>query len=266
MALSRQRRLLERGRGSVNAAALAILLAWSSGLLAQGVPQPPCGHPPQPSYAKNGEQPNFQVWGKTGLASWTPPPCTGWTDAAGNLLVALAGTFSHAGSTDELLNRFGAVSAMRGIRYWSVTDKEWRVLVTEAAALRGPDSKDRRPDFAAPEMRVGLDLFFAQHDSRSTGEVVYRMRVREAGADRLVLELENVSPVHAFIATIFGPGGMKFLYFLDRGAGGSWGFYAFLSANSSFAEGNSASFVNRAAAFYRHFTGVPTDGAPPLAR
>ncbi len=250
----------------MNAAALVILLAWSSGLLAQTAPQPPCGRPPHPFYAENGEQPNFQVWGKKSLASWTPPPCTGWTDGVSNLLVALAGTFSHAGSADELLNRFGAVSTMRGIRYWSVTDKDWRVLVTEAVGLGGPDSKDRRPDFAAPEMKAGLDLFFAQHDSRSTGEVVYKMRAREAGADRIVLELENVTPVRAFIVTVFKPGAMKFLYFLERRTGANWGFYALLSANSSNAEGNEASFINRAAAFYRHFTGVPTDGAPPLAR
>ncbi len=110
----------------MKAAALAIVLAWSSGLLAQNAPQPPCGRPPQPFYAENGEQPNIQVWEKTSLASWTPPLCTGWTGHVSNLLVALAGTFSHAGTADELLNRFGAVSAMRGIRYWSVTDKEWR--------------------------------------------------------------------------------------------------------------------------------------------
>lgn len=250
----------------MKAAALAILLAWSPGLLAQNAPQPPCAGPPQPFYAENGQQPNFQVWGKTSLASWIPPRCTGWIEGVSNLLVALAGTFSHAGSADELLNRFGAVSAMRGIRYWSVTDKEWRVLVTEAAGLGGLGSKARRADFAAPEMKAGLDLFFVQHDSRSTGEVVYKMRVREAGADRLVLELENVTPVRTFFVTVFRPGGMKFLYFLERRASGNWGFYALLSTNSSSAEGKEASFINRAAAYYRHFTGVPTDGAPPLAR
>lgn len=246
-------------------AALAFLLVWSSALLAQSAPQPPCGTPPQPSYGEIGQQPNVQVWGKTSLATWTPPACTGWANAS-DLLVALSGSFSHAGSADELLKRFGAVSTLRGIQYWSVTDKAWRVLVTDAAALLRPGSKDRRPDFAAAEMKVGQDLYFAQHDSRSTGEVVYRMRVREARADHIVLELENVTPVRAFIVTLFKPGDMKFLYFLHRRAGGTWGIYALLAANSSRAEGNEASFINRVAAYYRHFIGVPTDGSPPLAR
>ncbi|MBE0612063.1 MAG: hypothetical protein IH604_00185 [Burkholderiales bacterium] len=155
---------------------------------------------------------------------------------------------------------------MRGIRYWSVTDGTWRVLVTEAAALDNPDASERRPDFALPEMKAGRDVFFAQHDSRSTSAVVYKMRVREADADHLVVELENVTAVRTFFITFFEPGGMKSLYFLERRAGENWGFYALLSANSWSAAGNEASFINRADAFYRHFSGVPTDGAPPMAR
>jgi len=250
----------------VKGIALALLLASSSGALAQDAPQPPCGRPPQPYYAEIGEQPNVQVWGKSSLAWWTPPPCIGWTDGVGNLLVALAGTFHFAGGADKLLDRIGAVSTLRGIRYWSVTDKEWRVLVTEAAGLDGPDSKDRRPDFGASEMKLGRDLFFVQRDSRTTGEIVYKMSVREAGADHLVVEMKNVTPVRQFVVTLFGPGEIRFLYFLDRRGARAWGIFALLSVNSSFAESNAASFINRAAAFYRHFTGVPTDGAPPLAR
>ena len=246
--------------------ALVLLLASSSGALAQDAPQPPCGRPPQPSYSRIGEQPNFRVWGEVSLASWIPPPCTGWTVGAGNLLVALAGTFNYAGSVDGLLDRFGAISALSGIRYWSVTDKEWRVLITESAGLDGPESRHRRPDFTASEMKRGRDLYFVQRDSRTTGDIVYKMRVREAGADHFVVEMENVTPVRKFIVLLFGPGEIKFLYFLDRRAGRSWGIFALLSANGSFAESNAASFVNRAAAFYRHFTGVPTDGAPPLER
>ena len=60
-------------RWAMKAAALAILLASSPALLAQNAPHPPCAGPPQPSYAKNGEQPNFQVWGEPSLASWIPP-------------------------------------------------------------------------------------------------------------------------------------------------------------------------------------------------
>ncbi len=247
-------------------AVLAVVLGWSPASPAQTIPQPPCAGSPLPIYAPGGEPPLLQVWSKTSLASWLPPACTGWNGPVGNLLVALAGTFNFAGSTDQLLSRFGAVSTLSGIRYWSVSDKDWRPLIISAAALGDPASQGRRADFAAPEMKAGSNLFFAQRDRRSTGDVVYRMRVLEAGADLLVLDLENVSPVRAFILTIFEPGDMKLLYFLKRAAGGNWNLYALLSANSSYAEGNEASFINRAVAFYRHFSGAQTDGAPPLAR
>ena len=260
---ARARRIVGR---LTKAAVLAVLLACASAALAQNAPQPPGGRPPQPAYARVSEPPSFRVWGEGGLASWIPPACTGWTVGAGNLVVALAGTFNYAGSADGLLDRFGAVSAASGIRYWSVTDNEWRDLITESAGIDGPESKRRRPDFTASEMKLGRDLYFVQRDSRATGEIVYKMRVREASADHIVVEMENVTPVRKFIVTIFGPGEIKFLYFLDRRAGRSWGLFALLSAKSSFADSNAASFVNRAAAFYRHFTGVPTDGAPPLAR
>lgn len=252
--------------GAVRSAIFAIVFACTSALLAQEAPRPPCAGPPVPNYAVIGQQPIHQVWRNTRKGWWTPPPCTGWGDAGSNLVIALAGTFRHTGNADELLNRFGAVSTLRGIRYWSVTDKDWRVLVMDAAALAGPEAKDRRPDFAPAEMKGGRDLYFAQHDTRSTGEVVYRMRVREAGADRLVLEMENLSPIRLLFVTLFSPGDMKFLYFLERRAGGQWGSYALLAANGSYADNNEASFINRAAAFYRHFIGVPADGAPPLAR
>ena len=245
--------------------ALAILLVWSTGLFAQDSPQPPCAATPRPPYADIGKQPNVQVWGKASIATWNPPPCTGWSSDA-NLLVALSGTFSYAGNADTLLWRFGAVSATRGIQYWSVSDQAWHVLVTETSALTGPNLKDRRADFSVSEMKVGRDLFFAQRDGRSSGEVIYKVRVREASPDRLILALENVTPVRKFFVTVFKPGDMKFLYIMERRDRGNWGFYVLLSANSSFTEGNEASFINRATAFYRHFTGVPSDGAPPLAR
>jgi len=63
------------------------------------------------------------------------------------VLVALAGRFSYRGSVDGLLARFGAISALAGIQYWSVTEGGWRTLITHAAALDGPDATRPRADF-----------------------------------------------------------------------------------------------------------------------
>ena len=100
-----------------------------------------------------------------------------------------------------LLARFGAIPELRGVQYWSVSDKRWRVLITEAAALNGPDLKRHRSDFTPAEMMSGEALYFAQDDSRSQGEIICRMQVRESSPDRLILEVENVSPAKAFLMT-----------------------------------------------------------------
>jgi len=70
------------------------------------------------------------------------------------MLVALAASFRFDGDGKDLLGRLGAISALRGIQYWSASDQSWRVLITDAAGLEGPSIKHRRPDFAATEMGI----------------------------------------------------------------------------------------------------------------
>src|ERR1051325_9594239 len=108
------------------------------------VPQPPCaGGAPVPQYA---DPPAVRTWSGVDL-----PACLHWNGKA-RLVVALAGRFHHEGDVDALLQRFGAVSSMRGLRYWSVTDKAWRVLITHAASVRGRD-------FTPEELKRGEDLY-----------------------------------------------------------------------------------------------------------
>ena len=220
---------------------------------AQG-PQPPCdGARPIPRYA---DPPAVRTWAKVEL-----PACLGWPAEKSRLVVALAGRFRHDGGADALLARFGAISGMRGLRYWSVTDKAWRVLIKDAAALGG---RDFNPD----EMKRGEDLHFEEEDNRSSAAVLYRMRVLEAKPDRIVVQTENVSPVRAFLVTLFPAGSLRAAYFLQRIDGESWAFYGLSSTGaeaSALATMSEASYVNRAAALYRYFIGVPADRDPPLA-
>ena len=253
--------------------AFALLMLSSYGNAAsQEEPRPPCGGAgasPYPSYTPVGTPPAVSVWAKGDAALWTPPACVGWPSSQRfKLIVALAGSFRPDGGADDLLTRFGAISTMLGLRYWSVTDKGWRVLITAAAALDAPNAKRRRPDFSLAEMKSGADLFFAQDDSRSSGAVVYRLRVLERGTDRIVIETENVDPIRAFIITLFPPGSLRATYFLERRGPGAWSFYGVSgtgSEASALADGHEASYVNRAAALYRYFTGVPGDTEPPAA-
>ena len=243
----------------------ALLLCSPLVSYAQDLPVPACVKEPVPAYAKPDSPPNVHVFTDDELASWVPTDCTAWAKSTGGAVIALAGTFRYGGASDELLARFGAISGNRGLHYWSVTDRQWRVLITDASALRTPDPLTQRTDFSAQELATGRDAFFSQADSSSTSEVVYRMRVLDKRSTRIVLEMENVSSVLFLFIPLFRPGDMKALYFLERLDSGLWGYYALVSANSTFAKGNEASLINRTAASFQHFIGISPESLAPLA-
>ena len=221
-------------------------------------PQPPCGNAkPVPAYAAPGDAPSVSTW-MNEAARWTPPSCLPWPVAQYRLLVAAAGSFRHDGDAAALLARFGAVSAKKGLRYWSVSDNAWQVIVEDAAALSGPGSRQRRGDFTPAEMTPGAALHYEEADNRSSTPVTYLMRVLEAGAQRVVIETQNASPVRKLLLTLFPPGSLRAAYFLERRAPGTWALYL-LSATgaeaSALAASSEESYVNRATALYRHFTG-----------
>jgi len=247
--------------------AMALFISRPLGALAQATdgPQPPCGVTPHPFYTPTGAAPAIQTWQAPG---WTASACTGWASAHPILLVALAGSFRHEGGAVDLLAAFGRISSLRGIRYWSVGDRGWRTLVTGATALDGPGTRRRRrADFAPAEMVRGADLYFAQEDSRSSGEVVYRMRVLENGQDRVAVVVENVTSVRFLLVPLFAPGDLRCTSFLERLSPGVWGYYGLWGIRAGAqTSGHEASSVNRALAFYRHIAGIPTDQEPPAAR
>jgi hypothetical protein len=157
---------------------------------------------------------------------------------------------------------------MRGLRYWSVTDKAWRELITNAAALTDPASLTRRGDFSPAELHSGATVYFEQAEGRSSGPVVYRLRVLEAAPGRIVLTSENLTPVRAFLVSLFPPGSLRAVYLLDRRGQDVWTFYGLSSTSteaSALASVSVVSYINRAAALYGHFTGIPHDRHPPLA-
>jgi hypothetical protein len=251
-------------------AAMVFWLLGTSARAAEEGPRAPCDVAPVPGYAEPGAAPNVQSWSSGKLArDWAPPPCTGWTTPGFDVLVAVAGSFRHEGGIDELLARIGAISALKGIRYWSTTEKSWRPLVTEAYALSSANGDQKSPDFTAAQMTKGRALFYAQSDNRSSGKTVYRQRVLERDPDRLVVDCENTSAMKMMLITLFGPGDLQSVYFLERRSPGVWGFYSLSRARagaSLMGGGHEASYVNRAVAFYRHVARIPTDLDPPAAR
>jgi hypothetical protein len=240
---------------------LAIVVMLLSAGLASAAdknPQPPCGTLPVPGYGAVDAGPAVQVISGSDLAAWKPPSCVGWPAQDDGVLVALAGRFAYKGSTDDLLKRFGAISTLKGLKYWSVTDGGWRTLITSAEALDAPESGHSRPDFTLAEMKSGKDLYFAQQDNRTSEEVVYRMQVRDLSANGFVVAVENVTPVRSYMLTLFDPGELLSVQFVERESPGVYGYYGLAFAGESLASSIAlpqASYVNRALALYGQLTG-----------
>jgi hypothetical protein len=201
------------------------------------------------------------------VTGWTPPACLGWGAAAPTLLVAITGRLREAGGATALLARLGAISRLRGMRYWSVTDQTWQTLIIDAFAVTDPGGRSRRSDFRPDEMAPGVSLYAAERDGRAGDAVIYGMQVIERSTDRVVVSVVNASPVRAFKVTLFALGALSTTYFFDRLGQNEWGFYGLWGVTTGLLTGgHAASSINRAMALYRHFAGIPDDQEPPAAR
>jgi hypothetical protein len=114
------------------------------------------------------------------------------------------------------------------------------------------------------ELKSGRDLYFVQRDNRSSGDVIYRMRVEELSVDRFVITIENVSTVWLLVFPIFAAGDLESTYILQRLSPNVWGYYSLWGVRAGqIADGQEASYVNRAKAIYHHIVRTPDSVAPP---
>src|SRR5689334_8253994 len=173
--------------------AVAIMLSASTAW-AELPPQPPCAGEVVPAWPAPDAGPSVIVWHADTLpAHWQPAACSGLSPPAGATFVAVAGSFQHAGSALEVLARLGAVSQQLDIRYWSVSNLDWRRLLVDASALSGPDPQQRRADFAPGDLKAGAQLYALYDDNESAGPVVIKTEIREAGPDGFVTVARNLT-------------------------------------------------------------------------
>jgi hypothetical protein len=245
-----------------------ILLCPAHGY-AQLRPQPPCGEATVPPYPGLDNSPSVKFWSESEFGrDWQPPACTSWVDVGFSTLITTVARFRYTSGAQGLLRHIGAISELAGMRYWSTTHQQWQTLIVSAHALTGSQPGRRRQDFTPDEMQGGKVLYLEQADNLS-GTAVYRMHIAEASADRLVFDVENVSIMRYFFVTLFHPGEMQSIYFLDRESTDVWRYYSIARTGrnaSRLATGHESSSINRAVAFYRSLVGIPTDQEPPAAR
>jgi len=246
----------------------AMLLCQARGYSQSG-PSPPCGKEPVPSYPGLDESAIAKSWSRSEFGrDWTPPACTGWAAVGFTTLVTTVARFRQTSEAEGLLRHIGAVSQLAGVRYWSTTHKQWQTLIVDAYALTGSQLSQRREDFTPEEMKEGNVLYYVQADNLS-GKATYRMHMVEVSADRLVFDVENVSTMRDLFITVFHPGEVQAIYFLDRESENVWRYYSIVRTGKNanrLLTGNESSAVNRAVAFYRYLVGIPTSQEPPAAR
>jgi hypothetical protein len=246
----------------------AMLLCQARGYSQLG-PQPPCGTEPVPPYPRLDDSAIAKSWSKSEFGrDWKPPACTGWAAVRFTTLVTVVARFRQTSEAEGLLRHIGAISELAGTRYWSTTHKQWQTLIVDAYALTGLQASQRRQNFTPEEMKAGKVLYYVQVDNLS-GKATYRMHIVEASADRLVFDVENVSTMHYLFITLFRPGEMQSIYFLDRESENVWRYYSIVRAGKNanrLIAGNGSSAVNRAVAFYRYLVGIPAGQEPPAAR
>jgi len=260
--------LFRRLSGVAPLIVFAAILCGEASTRADTAPQPPCGSATFPPYPDQENSPAVRSWDRAESGrDWIPPACTGWAESGFTTLVVTAARFRHASGVEGLLRRIGAISGLAGIRYWSTTHKRWQTLIITAHALSEAVGGRPREDFSPGEMTEGRSLYYQQEDNLS-GKAIYRMRIRSASPDRLVFDTENTDTVRYLRMTMFPPGGMQSITFLDREPQDVWRYYSIMrtSRNASrLAAVNEASSINRAVAFYRYLAGIPTDKEPPAS-
>jgi hypothetical protein len=254
---------------------LAAVLAALPGTAFAGGPQPPCraipgGDPATfPTYGAMDGPPSYGIWHVRDLQrdGWQPPACLGWYGDS-RLVVALAARFHSPATIGEFAERLGGVSRFPAIKFWAITRQAWHPLAQDAFVVASPKGgKMRLPDPAADALVAGRGYFYAE-DADVAGRAIYRMRVIERTADRLVMASENVTSITMAILTLFPPASLQVMTFIDRHDDG-WAAYEITRAAfdaSSMVASYQSSYLNRLEAVRRALAGIPTDRDPPIAR
>jgi hypothetical protein len=182
--------------------------------------------------------------------------------------VTVAAVVQTSFGQSALIERFGAISKLPGIQYWSTTDQRWRPMISAAFAVDSSEGVKPRGDFAAAEFVPGVYRFYRITDTRSKHAIAYELRLRVGPPGHVIVETANSEPLTDWGVTLYPADGVHTLYFLRERSPGTWSFYSITRAVPAtfLAEGHEKSFINRAVALFRHYMQLPGITDTPPAR
>lgn len=233
-------------------------------------PRPPCAGDAHPAPTGVDEPPRIVVWqpGEPG-ADWAVPACLGWFVDGSAVTVATAGRLRAAGGVESLLDRLRQLSSFGEIQYWSIRRAAWRPVYRDVEPVTDASGRERRGDFGRDEIVSGATLYLREHIDSLLGPMVQRLRVLHRDADRLEVDVENVSPGRVALLTVIPEGGARTRLTLEREGEDVWRYYTLtrvVDLVPDLLAPPRGSWVNRATAMFRWFAGIPTDQEPPTVR
>ncbi len=229
---------------------------------------PACTLADMPQPAGSGLGLKIDILGAEDIAKWTPPVCTGWEKRPFEFLIRGAARFRHEGTADDIARRLARFQDLTTIKYWSVSNQEWRPLFSDATGLDGADVDGPRAHHEAADIQAGRTLYFMQDENNPLGPVAFRIDVRDRTASRLSFNSTNTSVFPVLIFDVVKPGGFQSYYLIEREAGDIWRYAALVRSKieHAFMAPSAASSKNRAQAYFRYLAGIPTDTEPPIAK
>lgn len=187
-----------------------------------------CGQAPAPAYPAPDRPPLVHTWLVDGRQDGPAPDCTGLRGRDPELLVRVVGCYAATGDLAGQLLRLGAVSALKGMSYWSFTDRKRLTLIGEAHAVDSVLQPRPRADFSLAELQRGEELYFLQRDNRSSALVPYGLRLLSTGPDTALLRVENVGEIKMLGLTLLAPREVQWAVTLERLGGGRFGYRSLL--------------------------------------
>lgn len=249
-----------------------VLQAWAGAACTVGAGLPVaaaeaalCGKAPPPAYPAADKPAVVQSWLRGGRQDGQAPDCSGLRTRDFELVVRVTARFASPLDMAAMLGRLGAVSALKGMPYWSYTDKKRLVLVRESYAIDNPESMHQRPDFSLAELRSGAALYFAQSDNRAATLVPYSLQLLAGSPERLALRVENVGDLRYLGLKLVAAHEMQWLVALEPLGPGEWGYRSLLGIchlGLGRAEQHRLSNLARCVAMFDHLAGRQTDIEP----
>lgn len=249
-----------------------VLQAWAAaacplgaGLPAAAAEGSVCGKAPPPAYPAVDKPAIVQSWLRGGRQDGVAPDCSGLRGADFELVVRVTARFASPLDLATMLYRLGKVSALKGMPYWSYTEKKRQLLIRESYAIDHPDSMHQRPDFSLAELRSGTALFFVQSDNRASTLVPYSLQLLSGGPDRLVLRVENVGDLRYMGLKVVAAHEMQWVMALEPLGPGEWGYRSLLGIchlGVGRGEQHRLSNLARCVAMFDHLAGRQTDIEP----